>query len=58
MVSAVFYSSNVFFFLSKLISSDYMTRYLHIKVVMPREVCVQNEFFDLIVFSIKQNVLQ
>ena len=25
---------------------------------MPREVCVQNEFFDLIVFSIKQNVLQ
>ena len=58
MVSAVFYSSNVFFFLSKLISSDYVTRYLHIKVVMPREVCVQNEFFDLIVFSIKQNVLQ
>ena len=35
-----------------------MTRYLHIEVVMPREVCVQNEFFDLIVFSIKQNVLQ
>ena len=32
--------------------------YLHVEVVMPGKVGVQNEFFNLVVFCIKQNVLE
>ena len=32
--------------------------YLHVEVIMPREVGVQNEFFNLVVFCIEQNILE
>ena len=35
-----------------------MTGYLHVEVVMPWEVSVQNEFFNLVVFCIEQNILE
>ena len=31
--------------------------YLHVKIVMPREVGVKNEFFDSIASRIQQNIL-
>ena len=41
------------------IDADFMKYfYLHVEVVMPGKVGVQNEFFNLVVFCIKQNVLE
>jgi len=33
-----------------------LTAMVHIEVVMPRKVCMKNEFFYFIVFCIKQDV--